>query len=326
MESTQRRTLNITVPGIGIFEASAEAPVPYHLRPLMKKDERQKFWINRRWPEDAFGKVFLARAAIRVGEAMFPDDWTGHEPGVDTLLAPLPAWPSQARPWETRAALAALPQDNRVPVVERLTMPRNTIDQRDWDKAVHLRQLALAELEAPRARWAAAQYRLREAMKMEPTEPGAVKYHVLDATTGDYLAALPNKWWNTTEHWQARFYWCQISLLEPITSAVGGSKFQRIFVDGADLDALCAGLTKPNVPGGKHRSQAERTRAAEAFKADLVAAISAAPQEKGNRVVWIEKGRQEYGLAKEAARAAWAEATKAVPGNVWAMPGRPRKA
>ncbi|MEX2431486.1 MAG: hypothetical protein WD645_06150 [Dehalococcoidia bacterium] len=237
-------TIEIYIPGLGPRGVSAASPVPPHLRQLIARmDDRQKFWVNRNWPEDAYGKVFLGRAVLRVGEAMHPDEWTGHEPGVDTLLRPLPTFSSQAPPWEARQAVEAVPANNKMPKDERTRyIPRSTIDHRDWVEAVRIRNLVLAELAGPRERFSAAMFQLREAMKAEPGQPNAVKFHVLDAKTGDFSAALPHKWWNTTENWLARFYWCQINLQQPITPAVGGEKFQRVFVDGADLERLIDSL------------------------------------------------------------------------------------
>lgn len=149
--------LRVFVPGLGPRDVSAVNPLPVHLRSLLKQDDRQKFWAGRtNWPEDAFGKVFLARAAIQVGKALFSDDWTGHEPGVDYDLAPLPMFPSQALNWEVRAALDAVPFAERVlsqstPLERVASLPkaRSTVDQRDWDRAVEIRNLTLAEIDAP---------------------------------------------------------------------------------------------------------------------------------------------------------------------------------
>jgi hypothetical protein len=315
------RSIEVTIPGIGVIEASAANPVPVHFRALMKQDERQAFWINRQWPEDAFGRVFLARAAIRIGEAMFGADWTGHEPGVNTTLQPLPMFPSQARNWEVKEAMDALPMADRVPIMERLSsipMPGSTVDQRDWDKAAELRAKALAAIAAPRARWEAAQYRLREAMKTDPGQAGAVKFYALNALTGDYSPPLPHKWWNTTEHWRARFYWCQINQAEPITASVGGSKFQRIFVDGTELDRLIASIEAAAGPATSLRHKRE-------FMELLKAAVAASDENPFTRRHWQDRARNEYRLSRDEFDKVWDDVMALFPAAKWSAPGRPRK-
>src|SRR5690606_21918396 len=139
-----------------------------------------------------------------LGAALYTEHWTGHEPGADTALGPLPTF-YQAAKWEVRAALAAVPLAARFSAeLERGAVTfwsRDDVDRRDWDRAVAIRNAALADLTEPRDRWREAQFRLREALK-----EGDVRFYVLNAATGDYSEALPNKWWNTTENWLARFY------------------------------------------------------------------------------------------------------------------------
>jgi hypothetical protein len=309
------RSIKVTIPGIGVIDASAANPLPAHFRALVKRDDRQAFWINRQWPEDAFGRVFLARAAIRIGEAMFQADWTGHEPGVNTTLQPLPMFPSEAPNWQVKEAMDALPV---VEQVRSIPMPRGTVDQRSWDKAVALRAKALAEIAAPRARWEAAQYRLREAMKAEPGEAGALKFYALDASTGDYSPPLPHKWWNTTEHWRARFYWCQINQAEPITAGVGGLKFQSIFVDGAGLDRLVASIEAAAGPATTLRHKRE-------FFELLKAAVAASDRNPFTREHWQHRARDEYRLPRDEFDNVWADVMARFPGTKWTAPGRPKR-
>jgi len=244
MEDLKPRSFKVLVPGVGLRDASAETPIPAHIRSLLRQDERQKFWIGRAWPEDAYGKVFLARAVERLGEALYPDEWTGFEPGVDTTLAPLPMLSPKGANWELAQALNA---------------------------AVSIRNEVLEEIAAPRSRLHGAIFTLREAMKAEPGEFGAVRYYVLNSTTGDFFQALPHQWWNTTENWRARFYWCQIDLKTPITASVGGKGFQGIFVDGGDLEALIKSV--------RTISQAKNTVADQrALEAYLTEAVSDSPE------------------------------------------------
>ena len=231
----------VYVPGLGQIAVSVLQPLPPQYGLLMRQDVRQQFWIGRNWPEDAFGRVFLARAVIRLGEAMFPDEWTGHEPGVNTSLRPLPAFSWEAHHFDARAAVDAVPVAERAPLSKTAGFPKNTINERDYGKGRDLWNLAVAELAAPRARWEAVQRKLRDAMMLDPGQPGAVKYCVLDAPSGDYSVPLPNKWWNTTT-WPVRFALCQINLSEPVTTSMGGRLFRHIFVDGADLAALIDSL------------------------------------------------------------------------------------
>lgn len=53
-------------------------------------DERAKFWSNpANWPGDTGECVFLCRATLLVGKALFGEDWTGNEP---TTPSPYDFW------------------------------------------------------------------------------------------------------------------------------------------------------------------------------------------------------------------------------------------
>lgn len=247
--------IEVVVPGIGRVKASKDAPLPTKYRVLLHpKDPGQKFWLARSWPADAMGKVFLGNAVLRVGAAMFPDDWTGFEPSVDTTLAELPFFHFSLRPWEIRAAIEALPEWTSFPAPgQRRGQSRDTVVQADWTAAKALRSETIAELTGPRERLAAVMAALKDAMMPKADGTAALRFFARVDATGDYDGPLPGKWWNT-ETYRARFYWCKIHQRAPISIGVGGDGFQWIFVDGEDLARLEARLVKPTKkPGNKEK-------------------------------------------------------------------------
>ena len=58
-------------------------------------NDPHEFWSERPWPKDdnRRGFIFLARAMVDIGQAMFPEDWLGHEPYLSLTPRPLPALP-----------------------------------------------------------------------------------------------------------------------------------------------------------------------------------------------------------------------------------------
>ena len=64
-------------------------------------------WFNRsQWISDPLGYVFLPRAMLEIGKALFPDDWTGAEPATPVFL-PLPLRSADAPEWQKREAHVA---------------------------------------------------------------------------------------------------------------------------------------------------------------------------------------------------------------------------
>jgi hypothetical protein len=59
------------------------------------------------WISDPIGYVFLPRAMLQVGQALFSDEWTGAEPATPVFL-PLPVRSAAAPEWQKREAHVAL--------------------------------------------------------------------------------------------------------------------------------------------------------------------------------------------------------------------------
>lgn len=67
-----------------IPSAQMHAPAKPKPRAL---DQRAKFWLDKSWPLDPAGYVFLARAFHRIGQARYGKNWTGYEPYTPTYRA-----------------------------------------------------------------------------------------------------------------------------------------------------------------------------------------------------------------------------------------------
>lgn len=68
---------SVLVPGLGRMDLPLDPVTKW----IFQNTKPDPFWsAAHKWPHDAMGMVFLARAVLRVGEAMFGDQWKGYEP------------------------------------------------------------------------------------------------------------------------------------------------------------------------------------------------------------------------------------------------------
>ncbi len=231
------------VPGLGPTAVNDHNHLALEYLRSLPLNGRQHFWSGpiepgRFWPRDAFGKVFLARALHTVGAALH-STWTGYEPSApdgvcrlhqssylhdreDALAAvdALEAW----RPGEPYLTVSA--------VFDR------SIDHESWLRAIELRNQVCDLIEEAKLRWFSACSRLAEAMRDDE-----IQYFLRHDDTGDFSPPLQAKWWNTEgEEWAARFTFCLMSEVVPISKNPTPSNGKRLFVDAEGLRELVASL------------------------------------------------------------------------------------
>jgi hypothetical protein len=85
-----------------LFELVSEVPNCVRLALGCRRSRKPVEWIS-----DPIGYVFLPRAMLQIGQALFSDEWTGAEPATPVFL-PLPVRSAAAPEWQKREAHVAL--------------------------------------------------------------------------------------------------------------------------------------------------------------------------------------------------------------------------
>jgi hypothetical protein len=312
-------TISLIIPGVGPFEVSLEAPLgPVHSQ-LLRKDDRQKFWLKAGtvWPDDVFGKVFLARAVDALGRAKFGDDWSGYKPSVDLDLQPLPAMQFGAQPWQLAEARNLVPQsDDDGPIPRQ----RPSFSGQQWSQARALRQSALDLIDGPRRRLAAVKSALHFAIR-----DGNLKAYFLGLSGGEFSAdaTMPAHWNTTPRVLDNRFYCCQMDPSHPFDLGVAGTGHKWIFVDGKELQKIAM----PVPDDAEKRKETLHTAHYPRFVARVRDAVRASPNGPVLRDELIKEGREVYKLTKENAEKAYLEGldAAAVP-HEWSRRGPKPKA
>lgn len=296
--------------------------------------ELNRFWIERKWPDDWDGKSFLARAVQSTGQVLFPDAWDESDVmlrsrygfvrrfgGID-----LPLSRTEAKRRELRAAHDLLnrhaPHFERGPITYRkygYDVP--PFSDAEWSAVIEIsKRLDDEALQQT--------YRASSARKWLATmaRSDALGTYLRPVNGGDYSDRLPVRMWNT-ERIMPRFTYCQMNPSDPYSSAVAGDRFQWIFVDESELAELHKAEAKKRGEQSEDRGP-ETTRGPKTYHApdevrawmkQLVAKI------KGTTPVVIptldevwELAKDEFSnIARDRALEAWRAERK--PG--WEKPG-----
>lgn len=324
--------ITLIIPGLGPREVSPTQPLDPSLSELLKRDDRQKFWLKlgTPWPDDAYGRVFLARAVDALGRAMFPQEWTGFEPSVNLHLKPLPLMSFFADAGQKNEARALLPvkmpeNDDDPPLKKFTAEVRKPLTEDEWTKVRALRQATLDQIEPVRQRWAA----VRQAFHVGARE-GALKVYFLGRSGGDFgPTPSPKVDWNTTPYnLDNRFYCCQMNPAKPFDIGIAGAAFKWIFVDGDDLKAMVAAIQKNRKATEQQDKPHLTTTHLEAYIRAVRLEVRDNPDGPPERERLIRLGREVFKLPKEAAESGYKEGldTAGVP-HKWSQRGRkPKKA
>lgn len=202
-----------------------------------------KFWSSpREWPFDAPEHMFLIRATRVLAKVMFGEQWTGAEPSIGWLDAPLPESPGAATlSCQFRAAELLAQQWPERPVAKP---PKDHPEDRlfftpaEWGFARDRDNKRLADLRAAKDRMAAVVLEIRKLCAFRKLRAYAQSPH-----SGEF-AQIRDSIWNT-DHFQEWFRQGKISAVD----AFGGwNTNQRpeywVFVSTADLTSVYAEMEK----------------------------------------------------------------------------------
>lgn len=209
-------------------------------------DDQAKFWSNpANWPGDTSECVFLCRATLLVGKALFGEDWTGNEPTtpspydfwlrVGARVSPLPQ--SQATQHQKlqmhRVISEHCPQFKLDPVRSGSWGPQPIkFSDEEWSAGQKAANAIDAGNAAALQRFAEAKLFLVSALL-----DGRVIARLRPIRGGAFGNPIPAHDWNGENIW-SRFCWGQMNPHDPFGGGVGGDAYQYVYVERRSLEAL----------------------------------------------------------------------------------------
>ena len=222
------------------------------------------------WISDPIGYVFLPRAMLQIGQALFSDEWTGAEPATPVFL-PLPVRSAAAPEWQKREAHVALCK-------ERPDFGRKPLDALPHHPHISLGGFSKGPPIIPPftdAEWEAARaiYRAREDVARPAWSRFAqVKKVVIDACRQGRLAfglrpraggavylGKPEVWETEGNKLLHRFEWFRMSSAAPFANGLRDDA-DWICIARDSLDALLVRL------GSRHAGPATAKGEADAIR------------------------------------------------------------
>lgn len=219
------------------------------------------FWSlteRGKWPRNPDGHVFLGRAVLQIGQAMFGDQWNDgdcdrrSEPRVhhhamaptgDDLMAVRgdAIWlrnKYMAGPPTPHSPLGQRPEPSKFSShIRRASRQLND----EWPILKELSRKEASKIAAARKRFEAVQVAIAAAAEREELE---TSYR---PTAGGIPQPCPAQWW-ATDQLTPRFSCCQIKPSVPFGYGISGDGYCHLFVTEASLTSYLATLT--------HRSHA----------------------------------------------------------------------
>jgi len=294
-------------------------------------NEQSKFWINQSlWPDDAYGYVFLARALLRVGRAMYPHEWTDIEPFVapqietkQNMIARGLTGAEYDRGVENYLReISKLIASNDVSKLSwevesyRVVTPLRTARSLPGAADTGLRTRQVLSAEAVRygeslipkenkkradaaGRWASVVSVVKDALR-----DGSLVFVTLPAHGGRFSEARPKEWWNVPGI-GPRLVRCSINPENPFSAGVDGREYEYIFVSAASLEKL---LPQPPKPKTNSDVKALQDKAAAIYdqlksergkvgiRAHEDACKAAGINSPVSRLVYSLKNKEEYKL------------------------------
>lgn len=230
-------------------------------------DGNIRFWLEQsRWPADAMGFIFLARAVHEIGKCMFPGVWTGSEPVTPELFNF--RWPlgTNAFPLTWRAAgeteRAAMYKlllhhdrtQQRPPIkIDTRGFRHFELTEADWDVGMSIADELNAKYETARIRFTQVKSTMVNAIVS-----GQLQSFLRPIEGGAFEGPIKPELWNS-ERVGARFVWCQMNPLKPFGIAVGGDDFKYIYVAGDSLGAFVRDQFGGGRANAKRRDTAPKT-------------------------------------------------------------------
>ncbi|NEI66875.1 hypothetical protein [Rhizobium leguminosarum] len=272
------------------------------------------FWAaDKKWPDDAYGYVFLARALRDAGAALYPD-WEDrdpltpqpldlwHEIGGGRLLKPQKDVGNATKDAVRKLLAAQAPEklsfvDSADPEPQPL---RTAIDS--WRPHVPLKKFIqilspeawragaeIAKLENDRRRAAVdrfigAQNFLKTAMR-----DGKLTFVLLPPEGGRFSDPMPAHWWNVKDT-TSRFRMCRMSVSGPSNgTAFAGAGFHDIFVSETELTTLLKSAIPLSRPKSSEELETLQTKASTIYD-EMLKLEGASPSRNAFEVACKKQG------------------------------------
>jgi hypothetical protein len=225
------------------------------------------------WISDPDGYVFLPRAMLEIGKALYPNEWTGAEPTTPVFL-PLPLGSAAARQWQKQEAHIALckerPEFGRKPLSVlpqfRTLTPRGGLSasggpiippftDAEWQAA---REIYRRREDAARPAWS----RFAQVQKTvtDACRQGQLAFGLRPRAGG---AVYPGKaeWWETEgSTLRYRFEWFRMSIAAPFANGLRDDDADWICIARDSLDALLRRLGLSHGGAATAKDEADATR------------------------------------------------------------------
>ncbi|MBY3134810.1 hypothetical protein [Rhizobium laguerreae] len=205
------------------------------------------------------GYIFLGNAVDRVGRFLFPDSWDGTENvtpelfalattinGVDYPLSSLDAKPRERRIIHELVALRR-PEFRREYTIRYgpagEVIPK--LSSQEWAAGLQEAGKIDAERRPKLQRREACRRFIKKAIL-----DGRLTFVLRPKRGGAFSRPQDRKWWNVEDH-DRIFYWCQMDPQNATGNAVGGDRFQYVFVDETELNAIAPSPEQLNASDGE---------------------------------------------------------------------------
>lgn len=225
-------------------------------------DPRIGFWRDQsRWPIDAGGFIFAARAIQRLGRRILGEQWNEEAP-LTALHWALPDKLSTSTPhWEIERGLRLL----RHPSSEysRRLMPRLGYvadnDECDFPTTAEWREAVARSKALQKVSWA----QFRPFIDVAVVLDGACRRGVVRTATrspsGGAFEEQPWEFWNSEQAW-LRFDLCRVPNDDPYRTPNATEPYRWIFIDQTSLDEFAGGKETAVVGERDDPSLIERVR------------------------------------------------------------------
>lgn len=260
------------------------------------------FWIERgKWPQEAFGYVFLAQAVVEVGTVMFPGEWNGYE-GNASVPDPLPAdfKLPDGRQVVTPQPLAERRHRNAVGNAlakhRGWTKPHGSPNLWKFSAEEWADGIALVRAENSSRLARLGKFKAVLAAICKAALSGELVTALRPVPGGHVGAPLPVHIWNT-ENYRPRFHLCRMDPGDPFGNYLAGPRHQYIFVSRVSLDKFLAKIA-PKFSDAV-TTPAKPAKQFDEFSTWFHEQVAASPHERRitNEKLW-PLAKERFGLAK----------------------------
>jgi hypothetical protein len=287
----------------------------------------ETFWRKPdKWPRDAPGYIFLARAFDKIGRAIFPDDWVdATEYGVVHNYTRLPRSSESANTQQRLSVHRRLQSEHpnfRRPPLELLHAGSSTFavvppfSKKEWGTAYDANQALHQKSERVKEQYLKVQFVIAEQCEAS---------HLVVATRSNKDGKM-NPWsstiWNTeAENWSQRFDKCQFDPFSPMENRGVSQKLEWIFLSTDSLEKVLHKLLSHR-PAVQVKQKVSAESQCRAWLIQEMEKYASPPKPKD---AYREEATQKFGIGHRPFDRAWTAAMTTTNRHNWSNPGRKPK-